>query len=369
MVDEPAQTIVCEAGATWRAVVAKAAASGLGPKVVPLNLDLSVGGTLSAGGFGSSSHRHGVAVSHVASAEVALGSGEIVRCGPSDRRPVFDAVLGGVGRCGVILRTELHLVSVPRKIRTFCLLYEDLNLLLNDQKTIASAGRASHIEAFCSASIQGFRRGAGNQRQPLVHWLYGLHLGVGFEIDPPVPETELKGLNFNKMLHVEDDEYLEHAARYDGRFQMMRLTGAWDQIHPWFEALLPAAAAPKVIAHALSALPMFFGDGHRILLIADTDRPASLAFPSEGDAIGFTVLPTGIPSVFQDGALAALKQLDDVVRQAGGRRYPSGWMFRTDPDAWKEHYRGSYPALLKAKREYDPDAVFQSRLDGLLSRQ
>src|SRR5689334_3290369 len=58
--DPAKQTIVCESGATWRALVAKAAESGLGPKVLPLNLDLTIGGTLSAGGFGSTSHRHGV---------------------------------------------------------------------------------------------------------------------------------------------------------------------------------------------------------------------------------------------------------------------------------------------------------------------
>jgi cytokinin dehydrogenase len=359
------QTITCEPGATWRGVLARAAASGLGPKVLPLNLDLSVGGTLSAGGFGSTSHRYGVAVSHVTSAEVVLGTGEVVQCGPSIQRPIFDAVLSGLGRCGIIMNAELELVPVPRTIRTFFLLYEKLDLLLEDQQRIASEGRAAHLEAFCSASVQGLYRGPTGRRQPLVHWLFGLHLGIGYQAEPPNPDLALKSLRHSQLLHVEDTDYLEHAARYDSRFHMMRLTGAWEQIHPWFEALLPVAEAPKIIAQALSSLPMFFGDGHRILLISgNTDRPASLAFPSGDWAVGFTVLPTGIPSVFRNAALESLERLDDIVRQAGGRRYPSGWLFHTDSDGWRSHYGHSYSALLQAQREYDPDVVFQSWLGG-----
>jgi cytokinin dehydrogenase len=366
--DMTKQTIVCEAGATWRSVLAKAAPVGLGPKVLPLNLDLSVGGTLSAGGFGSTSHTHGVAVSHVTNAEVVLGSGQVVRCGPSQQRPIFDAVLGGVGRCGVIMHAELQLAPVKPKVRTLFLLYESLDALLVDQHRIASDGRATHLEAFCSASVQGLRRVAGGSRQPLVHWLFGLHLGVGYDSEPPAPDAILNDLRYNKLLNIDDDEYVEHASRYDARFEMMRLTGAWDQIHPWFEALLPSAAASEVIAQALTLLPMFFGDGHRIFLMARPDLPAALAFPRGERVIGFTVLPTGIPNVLRESALKSLVRLDDIVRQAGGRRYPSGWLFRTDPDGWKAHYGNSYPALSEAKRECDPDSVFQSCLNGLLLR-
>jgi cytokinin dehydrogenase len=115
--DLQALSVVCQPGATWRDVLARVAPLGLTPHVMPLNLDLTLGGTLSAGGLGSSSHRHGLCVSNVGSVDVVLGTGEVVRCSSSVRRDVFDSVLGGLGRVGIMQSVEVRLARTAPTVR------------------------------------------------------------------------------------------------------------------------------------------------------------------------------------------------------------------------------------------------------------
>ena len=356
------RTVVCGSGATWRSVLERTLASRLAPRVSPLNLDLTVGGTLSAGGFGSTSHRNGVAVSKVTAAEVVLGTGEVVRCGPSTRRDVFDAVFGGIGRAGLISQVEIQLEPVPDALETVFLVYEDLDAMLADQAAIVASGCALHLESFCSASIQGLRRGSSGRRQPLTYWLYGLHVTVAANAGAEAMDL-LSGLRFTKRLHVEQEtDYAAFASRYDVRFEGMRASGAWEQAHPWYEALLPFDRAAAVVRQALEVLPPFFGDGHRVLTVAETDHPAAMAFPERGPVAIFGVFPAGIPPLLREPALAALARVNDAVMAAGGKRYLSGWLFEMSTSAWQAHHGAAYGQLLEAQRRFDPNGVFRSML-------
>jgi hypothetical protein len=93
----------------------------------------------------------------------------------------------------------------------------------------------------------------------------------------------------------------------------------------------------------------------------DVDRPKALAFPSEPSA-GFAVLPQGVAEPLIPRSLQALRALDGLVRELGGKRYLSGFLFDMDPIRWRQHYEQEYDSLLSAKRELDPDNVFSSRL-------
>jgi FAD/FMN-containing dehydrogenase len=81
--------------------------SSLIPPVLPDHLGLSVGGTLSVGGISGTSFRHGAQVDHVTELEVVTGVGDLVRCTPTQAGDVFDAVLAGLGQCGIIVRATL----------------------------------------------------------------------------------------------------------------------------------------------------------------------------------------------------------------------------------------------------------------------
>ncbi len=354
-------------GVTFRGLLAHVSAHGLRPPVMPLNLDLSVGGVLSAGGFGSTSFSQGVVASHVAALDVVTGTGDLVRTSRTERREVFDAVLGGLGRSGVMARAELELVPAPGRTRMYYLFYQELPVLLRDMAVLALRPGVDHLEGFCSASIQGLALGPSGRREPLVHWVYGLHVGSEFEprADPPAASRLLEGLSSPRLLKADDDDTRAFAARYDLRFEMMRQSGAWGQAHPWLECLLPFEGAADVIAQALALLPPFLGDGHRLFLVAADERPYAVAFPNAEKVLGFAVLPAGVPEPLLPAALAALRRVEDLLLRAGGKRYLSGYLGEMTEDRWRAHYGKRYDELVRRQSALDPAGVFESCLGAL----
>lgn len=359
-------TISVEPGATWREVLARTAARGFRPPVMPLNLDLSVGGTLSAGGFGSSSFRHGVAAGNVAQLEVVTGKGELVVASRSEAPAVFGSVLGGLGRVGVIVRAELELVPAKPRTRTLYLLHDSPAKLLKDMLLLSERPDVHHIEGFCAGSMQGLALAPNGKREPFVHWLYGLHVSCEVErpATSPTPSHLVQGLAEPKLLRVEEDDTYAFAARYDARFEMMRKTGGWSQLHPWFECLLPFERAAELIPQILARLPVFLGDGQRIFLLPQKGYPPAMPFPAGDPVVGFAILPVGVPEPLRAPALAALKSVHELVLAAGGKRYASGWLFDMGEAEWKAHHGTQYPWLASAKAALDPHGVFESCLSG-----
>jgi cytokinin dehydrogenase len=363
-VDRERQTVTCEPGVTWRSLLSKTIPLGLVPKVHPLNLDLTVAGTLSAGGLGSTSHHHGFAVSHVSSADVVLGTGELVTTGPERERDVFDSVLGGVGRVGVIACVELALARAPRGVETVVLRYEQLGDLCRDLTALSNQPSVLHAAAMCSASVHGLAKSPNGRREPLRHWSFALELSCAAEDGGAELDSQLARLSPSQVMHRESDELESFLARYDIRFEMMRATGAWQMTHPWFEALVPLKEAENAMQR-LMQLPALFGDGHRLSMVADSNRPTSVAFPGVGPVAAIAVLPVGIPAALAPVALNVLSGLDAYIYGVGGRRYLSGWLTRNGEFNWKRHYGDDYARLVELKRRYDPMDLFRSRLEPL----
>jgi cytokinin dehydrogenase len=356
-------TVGCQPGVTWRELLKRTLKSGLVPKVLPLNLDLTVGGTLSAGGLGSTSHRHGFAVSHIASAQVVLGTGELVTTGPTRERDVFDAMFGGSGRVGIIGSVQLELEAAPLQVRTLVLYYEDAGRMLNDLLLLSAEPQAYHVGGMCSASVHGLKKGMTGRREPVRRWSFAIELTWHDGAEEPLARS-LERLSFDEILNEESDELGQFLARYDVRFELMRATGAWHQAHPWFEALLPPAAVPEALRKVM-ALPAFFGDGHRVSVVADTQRPSAVAFPGAGPAMVLAVLPVGIPEPLVPKALEAIAELDELTYALGGRRYVSGWLSKSGGFRWERHYAAEYRRLLELKQRLDPSKLFRSKLASL----
>jgi len=362
--DASKRRIWVEPGVTWRELLTRLAPAGLRPSVMPLNLDISIAGTLSAGGFGSTSFRHGVAAANVSRLEVVTGAGARVACDRTKSTSVFDAVLAGLGRVGVIAGAELELVPVRSRTQTCYLLYEDPEQLLLDMERLAARACIDHLEAFCSASMQGLALAPSGKREPFVHWLYGLH--VSSEFEPPAEPLRidelLDGIRPWRVLRAEEDDSRAFAARYDARFEMMRRTGGWAQPHPWFECMLPLATAAELIPNALALLPPFLGDGHRVLLVTGDRRPQAFAMPAGEPVVGFAVLPPGVPEALRGPTLAALQRVEALLLGAGGKRYLSGYLDQMDELKWRAHYGDRYEDLARSKATLDPSGVFESCL-------
>ena len=96
--DEARQTLQVEAGASWREAVGYARRRGWMPMVLTNNLDTTVGGTLSTGGVGQSSHLHGTQANNVDALEAVTGDGRLLRCSATENASLFDATRAGLGQ-------------------------------------------------------------------------------------------------------------------------------------------------------------------------------------------------------------------------------------------------------------------------------
>src|SRR5262249_36169040 len=123
-----------------------AQAHGATPPVFTDYVHLSVGGTLSVGGIGGTSHHFGVQADNVVELEVVTGRGDRVRCSRDANRELYDAVLAGAGPCAIIVRARLRLVPDTAQARVFLLFYDDLHAYLADQLALLRDGRFSYLE-------------------------------------------------------------------------------------------------------------------------------------------------------------------------------------------------------------------------------
>jgi FAD/FMN-containing dehydrogenase len=97
-------------GTTWRALLEALTPPTFLP-VVPSWIESSIGGTLASetGGTGKGSLKHGAVLDHVESLLVVTADGREVACSDRQARWLFEAVLGGLGRFGVIAEATLRL--------------------------------------------------------------------------------------------------------------------------------------------------------------------------------------------------------------------------------------------------------------------
>ena len=225
-VDPERTSIKCEAGALLRQIVAATLEHELLPRTLTNLLDLTVGGLLSVGGIGPGSHCHGPLIANVEALQVVTGDGSLRYCSRTDDRDLYDAVLGGLGRCGVIVSAELELRSVRPHVRTYYLLYEDAARWMEDQRTLAHTEGVTSMEGFCSPSMQGLR-GVGGKRVSFAEWFFPLQ--VSFEFDGTGPELP-EEVSPYRVLHVEDDDIGFFPARHDMRIEGIRRIGAWDVV-------------------------------------------------------------------------------------------------------------------------------------------
>jgi cytokinin dehydrogenase len=358
-VDRERQTIRCQAGALLRPVAAAALEQGLLPRTLTNLLDLTVGGLLSVGGIGPGSHRYGPVLANAAELEVVTADGQLHTCSATHDRDLYEAVLGGLGRCGVIVTAELRLRPVRPRVRTFYLLYDDHRRWIDDQRVLARTGGVSAMEGFCSASVQGLR-GTGGHRAVFAEWFFPLQ--VSYEFGQAAPQLP-RQLSPYRVLGVEDDEIACFPARHDPRIEAIRRLGAWERPHPYIGALIGADALAGVLPQVLEELPLFLGHGHcGTFFMATGALPPVMALPAAGDVVFFAIMYPQILPQFLDASLEAFGRIGELLTGAGGKRYLADWLATMTSQDWHRHWGTSHDRWLACKHSFDPDGVFCSLL-------
>lgn len=346
-----------EANTSWADLLAVSLQHHKAPFVLPYNCNLSVGGVLSAGGVGSSSFKYGAINGHVSALEVidGLGIKQIV----NKSSPLFHACLSGQGRFAVITKVCVQLRAVKPQVKTFCLVYSSQEQWFEDIYKIKD--KVDYMELFCSPSIQGAKLKDG-KRVPMAQWLYGLHLSIEYEKRAPELNEMMAHLKPWQVINIQEETISSYFLRHNSRFDIMKMLGQWDLLHPWYECFVATKVLQENLTDLLQQLPLHYASLVHIVPMAK-QKAGFLMLPEEGSVCSFMILNPGVPDVLKDSCLQAIQYLDACFLHQGGKRYLSGFLGKDLlPNYWRNHFGEQYTSWVDLKKQYDPEGIFTSML-------
>ena len=338
--------VAVDAGATWRSVLEATLPRGLTPPVLTNYLDLSVGGTLSVGGIGGTTHRYGLQTDNVLELEVVTGNGQQLTCSPTECADLFDAVRAGLGQFGIITRATIGLVPAPDRVRRYTLGYSSLAGMASDQRRILKDQRADHLQGTILA------RGGGWQ-----HVLEMVTFASAGSV-PPDDDVLADLADVRSQAQFDDLTYAQYAQAFDRFVPLLRSSGEWSNPHPWWLTFLPGSAAEQIAADVLAMLaPDDLGDYGQVTFYPITTQQITtplFRLPAEDVVFPFNLVrfppddPTRAAQLVSQNHM-----LYDRVRAAGGVLYPvSG--FPLTPADWQEHFGDLWPTVRSATELFDP---------------
>jgi hypothetical protein len=304
-VDAARSTFVADGGATWGSVLEAAAPHGLEPPVITGAFDVTVGGTLSVGGWGRGSWAGGIQADHCTELEVVLPDGARVTCGPGD--PRFAASLCTRGAGPIIARVRHRLVPTTRDVRVVQVVYQDLDACVRDLRGLVDDPRI--VYASC-VDVRPFR----------TSWLYRTVLAsVGGPAEPNAWRARLP------------NAYVTGVAVLGNRWAVPRHDDdrAPGTACPWFDAVTDWASAAALIPRVLGLVPRALVEHctayvlfSRVHAFATPSFPA----PAAGPYALFGVHPT-VPAAGPELAMALdfVAGANRLCAEHGARRYGSGW--------------------------------------------
>jgi cytokinin dehydrogenase len=347
------------AGLLWNELLAAATAVGLTPPVFTGYTALSIGGTLSVGGI-PASYRRGVQVEHVRSLEVVTGEGEIVCCSEHEHRDLFEAVLAGLGQCGIITRAVLVLEPAAQSARQYFLQYTDGAAFFRDLRLLMARAEFDDLYNIWLPN------GSGG-------WVYQLNAVKRFDADAPPNDAQLlRELSFDATVvpapfTTTTSSYVDYILRVDVVIELFRQAGLWDGVlHPWFDVILPDAAVENYVGEVVPSLsPEDVGPAGFLLLFpirrSELTRPLFRVPEGDDEWVWLFDILTGAPApgpdlAFQERMLARNRTLFDKARQLGATRYPIGALHFDSAD-WVLQYGSEWPAFRRAKQRFDPSKI------------
>ncbi|MCE2475194.1 MAG: FAD-binding protein [Alphaproteobacteria bacterium] len=328
-----------QGGATWIKVVAALSGTGHLPRVLTDATEVTVGGTLSSAGLGTTSHRYGLQIGQVEQLEVVVGTGERVRCSRDTNADLFNAVRGGQGHFGVITEAWIRLRKAGRRHRQYEFRYRDFERFASDLKELVKEGRFDHLRAEMRA----------HDRQ--------IVLRAAAEYDDDLDHGKmLSGLGYDSMAIVWDTADVGHA----GMFPTWGFRPT--HYHPWRDWFLPWETLHTVLAQPWLdpvEIPRAPRSWTGIYPIATNSVDAPFFMhPKEEHMISYSILAV-LDDVEKANALAArLRDITKFLVAIGGKSYLSGGVGYGHRQ-WQEHYGEILETGIGWKQVFDPHRILE----------
>ncbi|MGI5460897.1 FAD-binding protein [Streptomyces sp. CA-249302] len=343
-----ADRVVVDAGALWSDVVDASLTRRLTPPVLTDYLGTTVGGTLSVGGFGGASHRHGAQTDNVLALEVVTGTGTRLTCSATENRELFDSVRGGLGRFGVITRATLSLTPARERTRWYRIWYDDLAFFLADEQRFVDEGMYDHVQGRIIPAADGT-------------WRYRIELARHYTRRQP-PDAAGLFPACGRARDVEQAEDLVHADfinRMAAGESRLRAAGDWFRPHPWLNVLLPAHATAAFVRSALAGLTVDTLGRSGLVMAYPVPtarlRTPFVRTPAATTAFMFALLRTTAPGT-ERSAVSANRSLYERALAVDAVAYPVNALPMSAAD-WRRHFGPRWHDFVQAKHRFDPHGV------------
>lgn len=343
-----ADRAIVDPGVVWSQLLQQTLPHSLTPPVLTDYIELSIGGTLSVGGIGGATHRYGVQIDNVLEVQVVTGEGKLETCSKFQNRDLFEAVLGGLGQCGIIVQATIKLIAAATNTRVFLLFYDDLATFTRDQRLLISDQRFNYVEGQVVANDNG-------------GWRYMLE-AASFYNSPATPNNNvlLAGLNYIRGTEkIEDKSYFDFLNRLADTVAFLKSIGVWSYPHPWLNLFVPGSVVESFVGEVVSTLTLAdTGQGPILLYPVKTNcfHLPLFRVPTEEIVFLFSILRTAAPP--EDAVVTRMvsdnRRLFEQNRDLGGYKY-SVSTIPFSQDDWQQHFRPVWGKLVSAKRRYDPD--------------
>jgi FAD/FMN-containing dehydrogenase len=349
-VDPAARTAEVQAGAVWSAVLDACLAHGLTPPVFTDYIELSVGGTLSAGGLGGAAQHYGAQVDTVLELDVVTGTGELVTCSPTRHSELFDSARSGLGQVGVITRAVLKLVPARARVRKYTLTYSEVSALTAAQRRAVRDGRFDWLEGAAAAMPGG-------------GWQYQLEGAVYYDTVEPDDQALIGDLGYQGAAEIAEFDYRGFVDDLAPAIAYLKSTGEWYDPHPWYDMLLPDSATDAYVSATMAGLSVADVGASGVILLYPIPRARLrtplLRAPESELVFLFAILRTAAPDAGAESAeamQAANRALYLRAQGFGGTIYPVDSIPMTGAD-WRVQYGDQWGAFSAAKRRFDPHGV------------
>jgi cytokinin dehydrogenase len=342
--------ILVQGGVVWKNLLATSVPLGVHPPVLTGFVGLSVGGTLSMGGIGAASFHAGAQVDNVLELEVVTGEGELRVCSPFQNPLLFNAVVGGVGQYGVIVRAKLPAIPIPPNARNYLISYTDIAPFFADMHTLTSRDQVDGVYGQIMPGSDG-------------GWVYVINAVKFYSSTPPNDATTLAGLTFpSGALQATNMDTFSYDTFVDAGIAFLQSIGLIDIPHVWGDVFLPSSRTQDFVRDTLAGLTAAdIGPAGFILLFPVRNRfPEAVAFrlPAEQTVFLFDVLTSGLPTDpnYVSTEITKARARFEAARAIGGTLYPIGSTPMSKLD-WAFQYGPVYPLLLAAKQAFDPHRI------------
>ena len=358
--DIEGEAIWVQGGVMWHDLVAHVLPRGYLPKVLTNNLGTTVGGTIATGGLGRSTHHYGVQSDNVEEMQLVTGSGEILSCSRTENRELFDGTRGGLGQFSIITEARIPLRKVAPKVRTFCLMYDDLKPLMKDLESLLFHEQFMHLRGWWRHQSQQF--GLPEDEGPAgQEWYYPLHASVEFGDEEPDADELLKDLNYARLVRTEDQAPMDFAdmleATPHAALRRIRTSGLL-MAFPVTEGLIPWSTVQSCTEQLADSFPPALLPYCNFMLRPvrnDLIESPMLMAPKQGLGMGFGIVPH-IPPIIRQQGIEIAENAGHVLTSLGGKRYLTGWV-NFDHAQWQAHYEDLWPQILEWKARFDPKGI------------